>query len=80
MQGAPKVFYAHFYETSGVLAKVNGALVFCGDDDTITEVEPSDSNFLVVLGEVAVAETQAVCDRVRGGYAAVACSRRQEVA
>jgi hypothetical protein len=72
---AQKVFFAHLYETSGTLAKVHGELVFFGDDETITVVEPSDVNFLVVLGEVGLADTQQLMDRLHGGFAAIACGR-----
>jgi hypothetical protein len=75
-----KSFYAHLFETAGVLAKVQGELVFFGDDDTIVVVEPSMINFLTVLGETGISNTQALMDRLHGGYAAVACSRAQEVA
>jgi hypothetical protein len=72
---APKSFYAHLFETSGVLAKVGGELVFFGDDDTIVTVEPSMINFLTGLGECGVAECQALMDKMHGGYAAIACGR-----
>ena len=78
---APKSFYAHLFETSGVLAKVNAELVFFGDDDTIVTVEPSMINFLTVLGETGISDTQRIMDVVvHGGYARVACSRAMEVA
>jgi hypothetical protein len=77
---AQKSFYAHLFETSGVLAKVNGELVFFGDDDTVTVVEPGDINFLSVLGECGLADTQKLMDRLHGGYAKIACTRLQEVA
>jgi hypothetical protein len=78
---APKSFYAHLFETSGVLAQVHGALVFFGDDDTIVTVEPSMINFLTVLGETGISETQRIMDVVvHGGYAQIACSRQMEVA
>jgi hypothetical protein len=77
---AQKSFYAHLYETSGVLARVDNALVFFGDDDTIVTVEPSMINFLTVLGEVGLAEAAALATKRHGGYAAVACRRAQEVA
>ena len=73
---AAKSFYAHLFDVSGVLAKVNGELVFFGDDDTIITVEPSMINFLAVLGETGLADTQRIMDIVvHGGYAAVACGR-----
>ena len=76
MKVPQKAFFAHLDDASGVLSKVQSALVFFGDDDTITTVEPSMINFLTVLGECGVAETQRVMDVVlHGGYAAVACGR-----
>ena len=75
MSVAPKSFHAHLFETSGVLAKVDGALVFFGDDDTMVTVEPSMINFLTVLGEVGLADTQALLDKMHGGYAKIACTR-----
>jgi hypothetical protein len=78
---AQKSFFAHLFETSGVLAKVNGELTFFGDDATATIVEPEMIPFLAVLGECGVAETQLFMDIVvHGGYAKVATSRLQEVA
>jgi hypothetical protein len=77
---APKSFFAHLFDVSGVLAKVDGALVFFGDDDTITTVEPQDCNFLTVLGEVGVSETQGVMDRLHGSAPWIATHRLQEVA
>ena len=77
---APKAFFAHLFETSGVLAKVDGELVFFGDDDTIVTVELSMINFLTVLGEVGLSKTQQLMDRIAGGAALIACRRAQEVA
>jgi hypothetical protein len=77
---AQKSFFAHLFDESGVLAKVDGELVFFGHNGDITTVEPSMINFLTVLGEVGISETQRIMDIVvHGGYAAVACSREQEV-
>jgi hypothetical protein len=72
----PKAFYAHLFDESGVLAKVNGELTFFADTGAITTVEPSMVNFLAVLGEVGLADTQRIMDvAVHGGYAAIACTR-----
>jgi hypothetical protein len=78
---AQKSFFAHLDERSGVLARVDNALVFFDDDgETITTVEPSMINFLVVLGECGIAQTQEMMDKVvHGGYAKTACTRLQEV-
>jgi hypothetical protein len=73
---AQKSFFAHLYDEAGTLAKINGELVFFHDSGAITSVEPADCNFLVVLGECGLAQTQAMMDNVHGGYAAIACSRQ----
>ena len=77
---APKSFFAILFDESGVLAKVDGELTFFADSGDITVVEPSMINFLTVLGEVGIAETQKVMDRIHGGAALIACSRAMEVA
>jgi len=78
---AAKSFYAHLFDESGVLARVDNALVFFSDAGAITTVEPSMINFLTVLGEVGLADTQRFLDVVvHGGYAHVACDRQMEVA
>jgi hypothetical protein len=77
---APRAYFAHLFETSGVLANVNGSLTFFGDDDTISAVEPADVNFLTVLGEVGLSEAARVLDKLHGGAAWIATHRRQEVA
>jgi hypothetical protein len=76
-----KAFRAVLFDDAGVLSKINGELVFFGDDgETITTVEPSMINFLTVLGEVGLSDTQALMDTLHGGYAQIACRRAQEVA
>jgi hypothetical protein len=71
-----KSFYAVLFEDHGVLTMMDQALTFFSDAGAITTVEPSDCNFLTVLGEVGAADTQRIMDlAVHGGYAAVACSR-----
>jgi hypothetical protein len=77
---AQKSFFAHLYDATGVLAKVDGELVFFSDAGNIVTVEPGDINFLTVLGETGIAGTQQVMDRLHGGSAQIACSRLQEVA
>lgn len=72
---APKSFFSNLYDEPGVLAKVDGELVFFADSGEITTVEPSMVNFLVVLGEVGTANAQRVMDRLAGGYAQIACGR-----
>jgi hypothetical protein len=74
-----KAFYAHVYEESGVLAKVDGTLYFFGDDGFMVEFEPAMVPFTTVLGQTDLADTQQILDRLRGGSAKVACHREQEV-
>ena len=77
---APKTFFANLFDQAGTLAKVDNALVFFGNDGDITTVEPDMVNYLVVLGEVGVSNTQALLDRLHGGAARIACARQMEVA
>jgi hypothetical protein len=77
---AQKTFYANLYDAAGTLARVDNALVFFGDNGEITTVEPGDINFLVVLGECGVANTQQLMDRLHGGAAWIATHRAQEAA
>jgi hypothetical protein len=60
--GNPKVkaFYAHLFDRSGVLTKLDGTIYFLGDDDSLIEYEPDMANFCTVLGECAVSDTQQV--------------------
>jgi hypothetical protein len=75
-----KTFYANLYDEAGTLARINNALVFFSDAGAMTTVEPADVNFLTVLGEVGIAEAQALADRRHGGAAWIATHRAQEVA
>ena len=71
-----KAFYAHLYETAGVLTKVEGTIYFMDSmSGDIVEVEPAMCTFLTVLGEVGLSDTQVIMDHIRGGAAAVACGR-----
>ena len=75
-----KIFYAHLFDQAGVLAKVNGQILFLDSDSgALVEIEPAMCNFLTVLGEVGLAEQQALWDQLRGGYAQIACTRHEGV-
>jgi hypothetical protein len=81
MQVADKAFYAHLDDQSGVLAKVNGNLVFMADDTLeLTVITPEHINFLVVLGQIGLADAQVVADKLAGGRAWIATHRRNEAA
>jgi hypothetical protein len=77
-----KAFYATLYDDlHGVLGKVDGRIYFFADNGDIIDYEPEMAPWVCILGETSVADTQRIMDVVvHGGYAAVACSRRQEVA
>lgn len=68
-------FYAHLYDEAGALTKLDDTLYFVADDGTVREVEPDMLNFVCVLGEMQMAETQHLHDLVRGGAAKIACTR-----
>jgi hypothetical protein len=76
-----KAFYAILDDTHGVLTKVHGTMYFMASDSgDITEIEPEHCPFLMPLGEVGLAECQALQDRLHGGAAWIATHRLQEVA
>ena len=76
-----KAYYAHLYDESGALAKVDGEILFMATaTGALTAIEPEMCTFLTVLGEIGLCDTQAIMDRMHGGYVAIACSRNQEVA
>jgi hypothetical protein len=77
----PKAFYCTVYDAHGVLAKLDdGVIYFVGDDGSITEYEPEMAPWVTILGEVGLVDTQQIMDRLHGGYATIACTRRQEAA
>jgi len=73
-----KSFYAHLHHESGILGQHAGKVLwFSYEDGRIVEVTSYAG--LTVLGAAAVADTQQLMDELRGGHAAVACGRSQEV-
>lgn len=74
-----KAKYATVYDEAATIAKVNDVL-YVVYEDRIERFEVEMAPFTVVLGDVAIAETQAMWDRINGGAAAIACSRQMEVA
>jgi len=59
-----RAFHAHYYDQPGILRLIAGELVFIGDDDSITTIEPPDINFLCVLGDVELSSKQYVSDQI----------------
>jgi hypothetical protein len=77
---APRAYHAILDDTHGALTQVSGQLYFFSDAGDITAVEPEHLNFLVVLGEIGLADTQQIMDHLHGGAAWIATHRVQEVA
>ena len=62
------------------IAKVNQALYVIYDDGRIEDFEVEMAPFVVVLGDVAISELQAMWDRVAGGPVHICLGRAQEIA
>ena len=75
-----KAKYALVYDEPARIAKVQGTLYVIYDDGRLVDFDVEMAPFTVVLGDVAMAETQAMWDRIAGGAARIACDRLQEVA
>jgi hypothetical protein len=78
---AHKAFYAQLHGLAGVITKPAGNVLFL-DTTTgaVVTLTPADSAALVILGAVETTMAQYLEDMAAGGYAAVVCSRAQEVA
>ena len=75
-----KVFFAQLDGLSGTLAKLDDDQVYFFHEES-GDIRPVDSyKGLVVLGECGLANAQLILDEMRGSYARIACSRRQEAA
>jgi len=74
-----KAKFAHLYDEAVQIAKVNDVLYVFHADGMVEPFEVEMAPFTTVLGDVALAETAAMWDRIHGGYAQIACTRRQEV-
>jgi hypothetical protein len=74
-----RTYRAHLCDEPGALTQVHGVIYFLADTGEITVIEPADCPFLTVLGEIGVADTQQMCDRLSGGGARIACDRQMEV-
>jgi hypothetical protein len=79
-QPTMKAKYATVYDAPARIAKVNGALYVIYDDGRIEDFEVEMAPWTVILGDCQTSELQAMWDRIHGGFARIACDRRQEVA
>jgi len=75
-----KAFYCTVYDQAAIIGKIDGRIYLFGTDGSVTDYEPEMAPWVCILGQTAMADTQAVMDRLHGGYAAIACTRLQEVA
>jgi hypothetical protein len=77
----PKAYHCTYLGLSGVLTKPADHVLFLEHQSgSVVTITTAYEPHLVVLGEVAEAMAQYIADMAAGGYAKVACSRRQEVA
>jgi hypothetical protein len=73
-----KAYFAHVYDEPARLVQVDGRIYVVTDDDVelfAVEMAP----FTCALGEIGLAECQALQDRLHGGAAWIATHRSQEV-
>ena len=72
----PKAYYAHLYDEPGTLTKLDDVIYFLSEaTDELTAIEPEHCPFLMTLGEIGLADTQALHDKLMGGYAKICTSR-----
>jgi hypothetical protein len=77
---APKAYRAHLHDTAIILTKIDGRIVILDTDSRyIRDFQIDDATFCTVLGEIGIADTQAIRDGMAGGAAQIACSRLMEV-
>jgi hypothetical protein len=74
-QSTLKAKYATVYDVPCTIAQVNQGLYVLYEDGRIEDFTMEMAPWTVVLGDVALAETAAMWDRLAGGYASVACGR-----
>jgi hypothetical protein len=74
-----KAKFATVYDEPATIAKVNGGLYVLYADGRIEDFEVAMAPFVVVLGDVAVSELQAMWDRIAGGPVGICTSRQMEV-
>ena len=75
-----RAYYAQLHGLSGVITKPAEQVLFLEPaSGAVVTITAADQSHLVVLGEVGESMAQYVTDMAAGGYAKVACSRRQEV-
>jgi hypothetical protein len=74
-----KAKFALVYDEPARIVKGDGRFFVVYDDGHIEDFEVEMAPFVVVLGDVSTAETQAMWDRVNGGAAWICTHRSQGV-
>src|SRR5438874_1399589 len=73
---APRAYYCVYHDRHGIISTLNDEILFMdSDDNALDVVEPPDFCWIAVLGEIGLADTQQLMDKMHHGYAAIACSR-----
>jgi hypothetical protein len=72
-----KAKYATVYDEPATIAKVNDVLYVIYADGRIEAFEVEMAPWTTILGDVTLAETAAMWDRVSGGAALIACTRQE---
>jgi len=71
-----RAYYAILDEQHGTLAQLNGTIYFLADDtEELIAITPEHVPFLMPLGCVGLADTQALLDCMHGGAARICTSR-----
>lgn len=77
---APKAYRVHLHDTEVVLTKIDGRIVVVTPaGEFLRPFEMEDAPFCCVLGEIGLADTAQIMDRMQGGAARISCSRAMEV-
>jgi len=72
-----KSFYCTLYDENGIITKLPDGVIYFFNPDagSLTEYTPEMAPWTCILGEAAIADTQAIMDTMHGSYAKIACSR-----
>jgi hypothetical protein len=78
---APKAYRAHLHDAAIILTKIDGRIVILDTASRyVRDFQIDDATFCTVLGEIGIADTQAIMDRLHGGAPRICTTRLMEVA
>jgi hypothetical protein len=71
------IYYASFHGSQCIVERTghDTALLYDEDERLTLEVDQAIARDLVILGRVAIADTQLWHDTILGGYSSIACTR-----